>query len=270
MKKLNTPEYSESVLGKIAQSEEFIEDSQERIGFQDKIRRAASVIALRETFESGYRSPNGDLFAVVSKIDDFARAQDELDECRKYNGTNFRNEKIAPLKTIIDFNHAIKDMVDNNPALDFHEVTEFITNIYHQSHQKEFSTLTAEQQTEQISWFHNAVKSALNGMRHELGAEQIIGCLYDVEYKETSVEDELKGVDYFVTIDEKTFGIDIKASQKAAEKRKDKGFSNPKHAIWSQLTNDDFGDKFRVPTKVAESKAADMRQELQSIANNLI
>lgn len=246
----------------IRTSEEYLEARKEQAGQTETIKRAAGALALHETRGGEYRSREGDVFDVISKIDTFASSQAKLESLKSRNAP--RQEKLPYLRDVIEFNHAVKQMVNNNPSLKFDEVVAFVTKMYMLSNQQEIRNLKSQEEREaQLGWFKNTTSVTLNGMRHELGAEQILGTIDDLDYEDISTEDELHGVDYFVTIGDKRCGIDIKAGQhRTAEARTSS--RHPERIIWSQLSNQDFGNNFRIPTEVAQSKAAAMRAELEA------
>lgn len=249
----------------ISSTAEYRQEREKEITPTSRMKRAigAGALALAEqgTLESGYRTKEADAYNVISHIESFASSQKKLDELRESGAR--RKEMLPYLNDVIAFNHAVRDMVNNDPSLRFGEVTHFITQMYGSSHLAELRTLPSEARERKLGWFQEATRSTLNGMRHELGAERILGQLTDVSYEETTARDELQGVDFFIDINGIDFPIDIKASQRAAAEAQAKS-SHPESIIWSQLTNNDFGDSFHISNEVALAKAPQLRQELQA------
>lgn len=223
---------------------------------------AAELAATHTTPETKYRSSEGDVYNVIAHISDFADGLREIDKLRFTEAT--REQKIPHLKKIIEFNHGVKDLIDNTPSLDFDDAINFITQIYSASHASDWNT--REQRAAATDWFHNEARYRIDGMRDEIGAEQIIGSMADIEilYNDNAtidelIQDDLDGVDIRLRVDDTILGLDIKGSKAGVEKKKLKNSTTGHLAIWSQLNSRDFmhngKNGFRLtPAKVAEKK----------------
>lgn len=223
------------------------------------IGTSALALAQEGTKENGYRTHEADVYFVISKIDSFATSQAKLDKLRDKGAR--RSEKIPFLREVIEFNHAVKDMVNNDPSLRFSDVIGFITNMYIRAHAN-FKDSSQEDRRSRIEWFYNSCRSSLNGMRHELGFERILGQIEDIEYRETNIDDELKGVDYYITKNGITFPIDIKASETSVRESQHTSLK-PNNIVWSHCNSRDFDDSFHISPELAKQKANDVRQVLQ-------
>ena len=151
-------------------------------------------------------------------------------------------------KRLVEFNHAIKYLLDSDPTLTTTEVSGFLSDVYQEMHEDE----TNERATE----FRDSCEQVLRGMQHEIFAKNIIDSLTPefTANGEVSIEDDLRGVDIFVTYKGVRFPVDIKASTfHVREKRKNS--LNPKHIIWSGIHARDVGDRFRLTTQeIAQAK----------------
>jgi len=216
--------------------------------------------------ESGYRNKDGDVFNVISHMESFAEGQFALDEEKagltQLSGMERREAKLA----VVGFNHAIKELISNNPKLQFTEVVDFVSTMYRRTHVEEMMSLPKEQQAAQFHNFSEAVKASVHGMRNEVGYEQIIGELQrqdvDVDYtSDVATEDDLRGADMFITLDGIRFPVDIKASYESAQRENARG----RHSVvWSHLEYEDFGNQFRLPVEIIQARAAYVLRDIQS------
>lgn len=221
------------------------------------VARGALDRATQETKESGYRTPDGDVFNLIAHLDSFYQAQQVL--ARLESEKDFRhvrrNERIPHLKDVVQFNHALREVIDNHPALKFTDILNFMTEMH-----------TAVSGPDTQKQFYTDAREALDGMRHEIGFEQILGVLPDLDYREASVEEDIYGADIVVTVDDTEIPIDIKASPRTAAFKREKSH-HPERIVWSQLNFEDFNGGMRIPRQLAEKKAPALRAELERAAN---
>lgn len=222
------------------------------------IARSAQALAEFHTSESGYQSPEGTRYELISQLEPFYHAQVTLNQLRSQGhrlGQRVpRETKLPYLKIVTRFNHALKEVLDNDSSLMFDDLLLFMTRMYAGANGVE----TAQE-------FHDEARGAMDGMRHEIGAEQIVGVL-GLDYDEASVDDDLKGVDRFIHIDGEIVPIDFKASENKTERARRKSF-HPEHIVWSQLHDADFQGGFRISNEVAHAKAPAMLAELKHAAH---
>lgn len=227
------------------------------------IAKSALFLADEETAPSGYRSLDGHVFNLVASLDPFYTAQKRLNDLRARGGFYKSREQAMPyLEQVAEFNHALKNVIDNGPSIKFDELLAFMAHMY-----------AGANGQASMQDFYNEARYALIGMRHEIGAEQIIGTMDDVEYNETDVEDkdsvnlDLAGEDIRVEFNGLSIPLDIKASPQAVEKARARS-DHPERIVWSQLHNGDFGNGkgFRIPYNVARDKAPAMHKEIEAAA----
>lgn len=225
------------------------------------ITKSALLLAEGETAPSGYRSLDGHVFNLVAGLDSFYTAQKRLNGLRaRGDFYRLRDQAMPYLEQVTEFNHALKDVIDNGQSIEFDELLTFMARMY-----------AGANGSASMQDFYNEARYALIGMRHEIGAEQIIGTMDDIEYNETDVEDkdnvilDLTGEDIRVEFNDYSIPLDIKASPQAVEKARIKSYY-PKSIIWSQCRNQDFGNGFRIPYTVARNKAPAMHKDIEAAA----
>lgn len=224
------------------------------------INLASRAIAASLTNEHDYRTPEGDKFDVISRLGDFVDNSAKLQELSE---SHARFERKKPyLEGVIEFNHALRAMIDSDPNRSLPEIGNFLANMY---------TATYQPNTDPTVWpnklnyFNQQLSAVLIGMRHEIAAEQIIGTMNDVEYDtDVTNEEEMNGADGFVTMNGLTFPVDIKASLQAVERARQKS-PTPENIIHSGVRNEDFAHNgFRIPYDTALEKQAVMRDALEA------
>lgn len=235
---------------------------------QDKpgaLRRAVALgsraLAESHTTENGYKSPEACVYDLISTIDDFAQAERELASLDEIRAP--RLERLPHIRSVIRFNHAAKALIDSDPSINFSELVTFTVRMYQGMHRDDPELFDGEASHSRIVWLQNAVSDRLHGMRSELAVEQILWAIDDdsLEYEETTIEDELNGIDLFITQRGTRYGIDIKASQAAVDKAR-LSSSHPDRIIWSQVSWEDFNGGFRISDDLARKKAPALKRAL--------
>ncbi len=253
----------------IAETTEYRHSRQREQDEAGSLRRAVALgsraLVDNHTTEHGYVSPEGCVYRLIATIDDFVTAQQELDRLQQ-DGAE-RRHKLPHLRKAVAFNHAAKELIDSQPDVGFNELTAFTTKMYLGMHRDDTELHDDQRYHQRALYVRDAVKQSLHGMRSELAVEQIIWAAGDpaIEYEETTVEDELRGVDLFVNYHGQRVGIDVKASQAAAHMAKLKS-SHPERIIWSQVDWEDFAGGFRISDELAQQKAPALLAELRTAA----
>jgi hypothetical protein len=213
---------------------------------------AALQLAQENTRESGYKTLDGHIYTLLAACNSSLAAQQKLDQLRYAKST--REEKIPYLEKVVDFNHTLREVIDAGgssltPTSLFSMLGEMYQLMYG---------------PDNVSAFTQELRRKFTGMRHEIGFEQIIANMPDVEYiNATPKEEIIDGIDMKI----KYMGIilpsDIKASQDSATKAQENDWGKNKLYIWSHLQNQDFGNKFRISNTLAEQKAQEIRPILR-------
>ena len=222
----------------------------------ERRRRAIRIAAtaLKGEQKSDHLTPEGHAMNITAQLTTFGDAVQELEELNQYQARH--SEKVPALKKVAEFNHAVKGMIDANPSLKFGEVLSFILSMNQQVNR-----------TQNGPQFEYQVRSILVGMRHEIAVEQMLGYMPDVEYRETTVDEDIKGADIFVSINGSPMtAIDIKASYETAQRARMKAAVNgydSSHIVWSHINDEDFGTSFRIPHDLAMARSAALYDDLQ-------
>lgn len=202
------------------------------------VRVSLGAVSLAEL--GGYSSLDTVKLMLLGQIAPFAIAQEELNTLRA-NDPGDRARKSHLLENnIIPFNHLVKDLIDRDHDLSFKRLLNELTEQYARMHMHN------------PKWFQQEASAALNGMRHEIAYERILGELHDegVSYDGTTIKDELEGTDYFVTYKGFKLPIDVKASEWSRDERRKKS-NRPELIVWSQFKDQDFQDGFHIPQELA-------------------
>lgn len=275
MNRLNSISDPSKFINEISRSSEYIRERQsgayEGENLPRAVRLGAFACQTAARNERGNETKESLVYGLIANIDTFAESQAELDVLReREHSTGVRPsfaEKESHLRSVIRFNHAAKELINRDPAIGFSQLVGFVTNMYEVQHRMELYDINIEERTEQLRWLSDKTAAVLNGMRHELGFEQILGNLYDagIEYEETSEDDELRGVDYWIEHHGQRFSVDVKASRTATTKARERS-RTPQQIVWSRLDGEDFNGGFRISPERAQQKASAVLGDLTTAA----
>ena len=224
---------------------------------RDRRRRAIllAATALKGEQGSGYLSAEGHAMNLTAHLTSFSESIRELRTLEESGAR--RKEKLPALYKVAEFNHAVKDMIDSNPSLTFSEVSKFILSM----------NQTINGRVSGGPRFEHEVTQRLVGMSHEIAVEQMLGYMPGVDYQEATVDDDVNGIDLFVSIDGSPMTpIDIKASSSTAQIKKRQAIENGYSAsniVWSHVDNKEFNGTFRIPNDLAEARSADLYNDLR-------
>lgn len=165
------------------------------------------------------------------------------------------------------FNHALKAMIENDKTLSTQNITEQVGMLY--------GVLNRDRHGDDRSSYEQAAKrfqtqleGTLRGMKQEVVAEQILTTLarthpeLGIEVNpHVSTEDDLHGVDVYVTLEGVTFPLDIKASERTAANARKKSRS-PASIITTGVNTYEIGDGFAIPEFRARKAGKDMLEKL--------
>lgn len=208
---------------------------------------------------------------LIATLPGFVEAQHALDNIKdqqRRQGHNFApGVKLPHLKAAIPFNHALRDMVDSFPWVDVDSIKSFAETV--------MLDLGGSAEADYCSVETGKV---LYGMQHEIGLEQILWQIDDVEdVQHATEEQELEGIDLIVTYKGNPLYLDAKATPQGADKATaDREFSMQQRGIteaeasggfpvWTGLSDDDFGGKLRIDNETAKAQAPRMRAILEEL-----
>lgn len=197
---------------------------------------------------------------ILSLLPGFIEAQRALDSLEQRDSRHHlsKNEKLSHKQTATAFNHALRELIDLAPDIQASEVRDFIFKAALEMGHVDTAKYTAQE-----------TQAVLHGIQHEIGFEQILWQLEDVEDVVHSDEkQELIGIDLIVRYKNKQIPVDVKASELSARKSlqahetymrnhhlsetNDKGG----YPVWTGLETSDFGGGFRIPEELAAQKAS--------------
>jgi phosphoribosylpyrophosphate synthetase len=221
------------------------------------IRMAANV--LKEAKPSGRLTMDGHAMNITGQLTTLNESIHTLKDLED-NGASHR-EKITALTHIAKFNHAVKEMIDENSSLTFSEVFTFIMTMN--------QAINGRQTKEDTEAFSTEIRGRLVGMRHEIAVEQMLGYMHDVEYEDATIEDDLNGADIFVSLNGlPMLPLDIKASWNTAQIKKTNARlhgADANHIIWSHIDDEDFNGTFRIPADIAATKSVALHDDIEAI-----
>jgi hypothetical protein len=182
------------------------------------------------------------------------------------------------------FNHTVKSIIKQNTSLNFENLADTVTTLYGLTNRDRWGDDRSGYEKE-AKWFSGQFDGLLRGMQQEVLAQQVIQAINLVDPitdpktgKErprviidtnVSVEDDLKGADMYITLDNVTFPIDIKASERTAMNTRRKS-SHPNSIITTGFTSQELDGAFRINTKLAKKAAPDMLQKLYAAREEFV
>lgn len=177
---------------------------------------------------------------------------------------------------VIRFNHSLKALLEADENLDAENLVVVVTDMYGVMYSDRWGNDVEGWHAEQ-AWFKQHIDQSVRGMQHEVIASQIItaiGELTDEDGKpidisvntDVSIQDEVRGVDMFVTLDGVTFPIDIKASERTAQHARKKS-RKPNSIIATGVHTRELGGAFRVSPDKARTLAPSLLEKLRTARN---
>lgn len=173
------------------------------------------------------------------------------------------------------FNHALKTLIEQDNPPSFKTISKTITDMYDVLNAGRWDG-DEKGYNKEKGFFRGQLEGVLRGMEQEVVARQLIDLIgtkhTTVDFtgkriprvtvdSNVSVEDDLKGVDMYVTLDDVTFPIDIKASERTAENSRRKS-AYPRHIITSGIDSRKIGGNFRASQSDMERESDKMLAKL--------
>lgn len=219
--------------------------------------RAANVLIQQQTHNQ-YVTPEGSVYKLLSQLGSFYHSQQELDRMKESKHPANREALRAHKERVINFNHSLRDVIDKHP----HLTTSKLVNFMAASFERLYGP-------ENVNNFVYAARTRTIGMQHEVIADQLIGAIDDdnLSYEESDLEGEMKGADFYVTLYDFTFPVDIKAAPTAFERSVEK--SGRTSQLWSVVPQEVIGERFRLTPQEVEEYTPTMHEELYALAHRL-
>lgn len=164
-------------------------------------------------------------------------------------------DRNTDLDKIIPMNHALKELIDANQRLTMPTVKNFVGGLMLQTE----GPVRAEQAK-------GVIGSTLNGMRHEIAAENTFWQLPADEVSnvvQATAEQEKEGIDLIVVYKGYQVPFDLKAREESADAANIRHGGKAYRAIYSGFTSEDFGNGFRVDEEATQKQISRYRQELE-------
>lgn len=247
-----------SLLNQIARSDGYVGElagvkvdslnADERVALRARaIGRGATALAVEHTTDSGYIDTEGQFYSLISTLQPFLEANKSIDQAVN-DGTYARNNYLEEVGKTIDFNTALRTVIDHNFQLPRTNLQHFLE-----------STFITSYGSKDSEYFAQLVKRHLTGMMHEVGFEQIINEIEGVtDYRTATKEEDLQGIDMIVTYNGREIPLDIKSNKDRAEAvnaARSAYRDRSTYAIWSGLRSDSFTDTFALKNGIAQQRA---------------
>jgi hypothetical protein len=219
---------------------------------RESIRRAvaAGAISIAEGLEKkhGGYDLDANLYKLVAGLNDFHEASVIMDELRdEYDSAYYMPPKEKRIfydhkDKITEFNHVLKEVINVGASrFDFEALLTFMTNMY---------VAGSRPEHEEAESFHSQARFAIIGMRNEVAVEQLL-IAGDIDHEPGTKRQDDEGGDIVV----QTVFIDLKASEKSAEKAKRRARMagrNPDLVVWSHIYLEDFEGQLALPYRKNE------------------
>lgn len=170
------------------------------------------------------------------------------------------------------FNHAIKALIEHDSSLTTENLTATVATLYGVLNRERWTDDRAGYERE-AKWATQTFEGNLRGMQQEVIARQVIEAIHDgipgaeqvpeqLEVTtQVSVEDDLRGVDMYVTLDGVTFPVDIKASWRTAENTRKKSH-HPKSIMTTGINSLELQGAFHCTPEQLQRAAPAMLKNL--------
>lgn len=194
-------------------------------------------------------------FELLTATPAYLYEQDALDNDKHKNSA----EKKQAKEQVSYFNSLIRDFAVNYPETSVSGLTKSLLNMTGISIEDPRMRAAATDQ----------IRATVRGAQHEVGFGQILVST-GRRFRQTSTDEDLSGVDYFVQgVNITELMVDVKASSGSviAAGGFRNGFArkpNGKIVIFSQIEDREFHDKFYISNEAAEAKAVQVDRLLHA------
>lgn len=202
--------------------------------------RALASAALEQTpyepegTESVHYS-NDDLKRILfGLLPDAYESQSALDDRREMMHPAERGKH---LRQVVEYNHFLRELVDNNPRATMHDIMQFIDE----------SSIILFDNPDQIKGAREQTRAKLDGMRHEVFAEAMLWQVPGVvDVRQATPEEDMRGIDLVIEhADGQIEYLDIKSTERAAIAKNNR--HRDTSALWTGMNWEDFGSSLRIP-----------------------
>ena len=252
-----------ALIDDIAQSPDFREQRRDGLSVPQAFAKTAGVLIELETdTKTEELTAEGHSYAVMSLADDFEQGVSALSQ----RGLSKQEAKRNKEQKIIPFNHAVRRMIHAYPDLIFSDVRNLVVAAFVAQNRDELDR-DASKALVRIKHLKEQVNNVLQGMRHEIGTQQIAEAAGFIVNSDVTIHEETKGIDMWILMEQDSetvnavwMPVDAKATQKSADEcNSHKG----RNAVYSLLDDDDFYNSFRLDDNRARALAPKMKRQLE-------
>ena len=236
----NQPRTAKEIISDTVRSDEFLRarNTNKDLGGVALLSVAAKEVADRQTTENnGYDTPEIMQRRLISMLPSWLKSQKELD---LHRDEMTRAEKRTVLEPVVEFNHILRTMIDNEVYTSMPEITQFTQE----------ALLEMRASPHVLQYAKQQLRGVVDGMRHEIASESVLSDLpdvYDVRQGE-GIDDEMRGRDIYVEYKGEEIALDIKSRPERAAEANARSSRSDYVAIWSGFEWEDFGNSL-VPSK---------------------
>lgn len=201
-----------------------------------------------------------DSLAILGHLDDFTHGLEALRHHHHNEQLGSRASKRAKLR-LVGFNHAVQDMLDNDPTIEFDEIVGFLSDMHGVINRSRWGEDT-EGWHKEAAWFRQQLERTVHGMQQEIFGEQIASHIPGVTVERPEdPRDDLRGIDRWVTKDGVRFPVDFKASYSTAQKARGK-VSHPDQIVYTGVEGQRFRKALRLDTRDIDMRTEQMARQL--------
>lgn len=189
---------------------------------------------------------------VIGLMSDAYQSQVELNQHRS---SMHPSEVGKHLDNVIDYNHALRELVDHNPKTDFRSIMAFVAEAA--------NTLYSDpRDVEDIS---EQVRMRLDGMRNEVAVESMLWRIPGVvDVRSATRAEDKRGIDVVAVFEDgQTLKLDVKASERSADEANQK--THRPRAVWSGLNWEDFDGKLRIDEREISQHVPKFEEQLAKL-----
>lgn len=162
---------------------------------------------------------------------------------------------------LVEFNHAVQDMLDSDPTIEFDEIVAFLSTMHGVINRNRWGD-DKTGWNQEAAWFHHQVEVTVRGMQQEIFGEQIASHIPGVVVERpTDPHDDLRGVDRWITMNGVRFPVDFKASYETARHAREKSH-HPEQIVYTGVEGPRFRKALRLDTRDIDLRTEQMHRQL--------
>jgi len=254
-----------STIEGLAMSKEFTEFREQGLSVEHALTKSARSLAHDMSSGEGADSPEQrtltHFYTIISKLPDFTHG---LEAVRHHHQVEPLSKRIVEASKLhlVGFNHAIQDLLRDDPTIEFDELVEFLSTMHGVLNRNRWGDDHDEWHKE-AAWFRGQAEKRIHGMQQEIFGDQIASAIPGVIIEQpTDPHDDLRGIDRWVTMDGVRFPVDFKASYAAARHAR-KQSSDPELIVYTGVEGPRFRKVLRLDTQDIALRTDQMHRHLE-------